>query len=76
MRNAGELIRLYTQHDLIEDAIDVSTNLLNSLTSAHYDKFGFEVSNLLFIYEIFLITFGALSSKVFSVFEYLSDINY
>jgi len=42
LRNAGELIRVYIQHDLIEEAVDVSTDLLDSLTSATFDRFGFE----------------------------------
>lgn len=41
----AELLRLYLQHDMIEDATELSIDLLESITSASCEQFGQEVGD-------------------------------
>ena len=42
-RNVSELMRVYLHYDMIEEAVDLSTEYLYALTSHTYESFGLEV---------------------------------
>lgn len=39
----AELLRLYLQHDMIEDGAELAINFLLSLSGINFDQFGLEV---------------------------------
>jgi len=39
----AELLKIYLQYDLIEEAVDLSTEFLTAVTGSTFEKFGLEV---------------------------------
>jgi len=39
-KNAGELLRLYMQHDMVEEAVELSKEYLTAFTGTGHETFG------------------------------------
>lgn len=42
-KNVAELLRMYLKHDMIDEAVELSTDYLYALTGASFDSFDLEV---------------------------------